>query len=328
MEIQKTVSQDMPVGQIVVNPAALRTVNFETADFAQLVTSVRSNGILQPILVRELVDPETKKKYHGLIDGAHRLEAAKQAGLKEIPVIIKTGIDDNQALVQQAVANLQKVETKPFQYSQALRRMITHDPTLTLPKLSDMLGQPYEWVKQRLSLTGLTEEVGALLDSKKIPLASAYAISKLPPEEQLEYAKQAVIKPAGEILEIVTARKKQLNEEARQGTTETEAPKWTPVIHQRKWSEIKAAIEDAAFIKAMAKKLKGKTPEEIVEEVLKWCAHADAESLEEQKRKFDEAQKAKEEKAAKRAEERARKKAEAAAAAAAKAQAELKEAVK
>jgi ParB family transcriptional regulator, chromosome partitioning protein len=301
--------KELPVSDVVVNPAALRTVNFETEDFQKLVTSVKSNGILQPILVRVLKDPETKKEFYGLIDGAHRLEAAKQAGLKQIPVIWKADVSDEAALFQQLVTNLQKVETKPYQYSQALRRLITTDQTLTLPKLAERLGQDYAWVKKRLSLNKLTDAVGEMVDNKRIPLASAYAIAQLPEEEQDAFAKQAVVKPAAELMKAIIARKKELSEQARKGTTSADVA-FEPVMHQRKWSEIKAALEDDGFIKSMAKRLQGRKTEDVILEVLRWCAHSDESSLEEQKRKFEEARKTKAEKEAKRAEERLRKKME------------------
>src|SRR5688572_28749904 len=83
----------VPLNQIRENPVALRAVDKRRREYAELVESIRTKGILNPISVREVKDPETGKMVYSVIDGLHRFTAAGDAGLKEIPVYVKNMAD-------------------------------------------------------------------------------------------------------------------------------------------------------------------------------------------------------------------------------------------
>jgi ParB family chromosome partitioning protein len=92
--------QEVPLAKIRENPVALRQVNRGTESYLELVDSIKQEGVLNPIVVRPMVDPETDEEFFGLIDGLHRYTAAQDAGLDTIPAHIKS-MEDAQVLVAQ-----------------------------------------------------------------------------------------------------------------------------------------------------------------------------------------------------------------------------------
>lgn len=97
--------KSIPLVHIRENPNALREVNRSTEGYQGLVDSIQKNGVLNAILVRECVDPNTKTTFYGLIDGLHRFNAAKDAGLTEIPAQVRS-MDDADVLEAQVLANV------------------------------------------------------------------------------------------------------------------------------------------------------------------------------------------------------------------------------
>lgn len=100
-----TVLKSIPLNNIKENPNALRTVDRTTEEYLGLVDSIRKNGILNAVLVREMQNPVDQSVFYGLIDGLHRFTAAKDAGLTEIPAQVKS-MEDAAVLEAQILANI------------------------------------------------------------------------------------------------------------------------------------------------------------------------------------------------------------------------------
>ena len=164
-------------------PSPCGEVNKECEEYVGLVDSIRQVGVMNPITVREVRDPETGQKYYSLVDGLHRYNAAQDAGLEEIPVHVLT-LDEVQVLEAQLMANIHKVETRPVEYSKQLGRILAHNPLMTAAELSVKLGKSPTWVGQRLNLIKLDEKIQALVDDGTINLTNAIAMSKLPPRSR------------------------------------------------------------------------------------------------------------------------------------------------
>ncbi|MGH4018260.1 MAG: ParB/RepB/Spo0J family partition protein [Pseudonocardiaceae bacterium] len=119
------VYQEVPTGAIVPNPKQPRTV-FDEESLAELEHSIREFGLLQPIVVRELVPGS-----YELIMGERRWRAAQQAGLEAIPAIVRQTADD--ALLRDALLeNIHRVQLNPLEeaaaYQQLLQEFdVTHD---------------------------------------------------------------------------------------------------------------------------------------------------------------------------------------------------------
>jgi ParB-like partition proteins len=230
--------RNVQISEIRENPVALRGVDRESPEFAQLRDSIGKFGILNAITVREKKDETDGSIYYEICDGLHRYSGAKDAGVTDIPVKV-VSFDEAQTLEAQIVANLAKVDTKPVEYTKALQRMFTLNPTLTLTDMAEKLSVSPAWITQRLGLLKLHDEVQKLVDEGRISLPNAYNLSKLPKDEQLNFIDGAMTQTAAEFAPTVTARVKALREAARQGR-EAEAPTFEPSAYARKLSELKA----------------------------------------------------------------------------------------
>jgi ParB family chromosome partitioning protein len=99
-----------------------------------------------------------------------------------------------------------KIETKPVEYSKAILKIIEGNPLLSREELATSLAKTSSWLSERLGLLKLTEEIGKLVDSGEIKLSNAYALAKLPPEEQSDFVDRALTMPPQQFTPTVNAR--------------------------------------------------------------------------------------------------------------------------
>jgi ParB/RepB/Spo0J family partition protein len=317
------------ISEIRENPVALRTVNRQSEEYLGLVQSIKEKGFLGSIIVRSQVDKESNESYYELVDGLHRFCAAKDAGLVEIGVDI-VPLNEDQVLEAQIMANIHKIETRPAEYSQQLKRILARNPLMTEAELAKRLGKSPIWISQRLGLTRIdNEQVTELINSGKISLSNAYALAKLPPDELASFVERAMTLPPDEFIPAVNNRIKEIKEAKRSGQ-DPEAQSFQPVAHLRKLSEIKKEMDTPEIGAILIETLKIKKTTDAFNLAIQWMMHMDPTSIEAQKAEYDAREKKKAEEAAKRKVEREQKKAadaakksEEAAHAAANAQAEL-----
>jgi len=291
------------------NPVALRTVDRKSEDYLGLVASIKEKGFLGAITVRAKTDEESGDEFFELIDGLHRFSAAKDAGLSEINVDV-VNLDDDKVLEAQIMANIHKIETKPMQYTQQLKRILSRNPLMTEAELASKIGKSSQWIKARLDLTKITNEtIVNLIDEGKIGLANAYALAKLPTEEMSDFVDRAMTMAPDEFVPAVQSRVKEIKEAKRKG--EDAAPQeFVPVAFMQKLKDIKTQLESGDAAVELVAATGVNTPVEGFQLGIKWVLHLDPKSIEDQKAK-DEARKAERAEAAKkRKAERAKKKAE------------------
>jgi ParB family chromosome partitioning protein len=301
------------------NPVALRNVNRQSEEYLGLVSSIREKGFLGAITVRPQKDRETGEEYFELVDGLHRFNASKDAGLTEINVDI-VSLNDAQVLEAQIMANIHKVETKPKEYSQQLRRILAMNPLMTEVELAKKLGKSEGWIKDRLGLNKIENPViGELINEGKIPLSNAYALAKLPIEEQNDWVERAMTLTPEEFVPQVNKRAKEIAEAKRKGGDAAPA-EFQPVAYLQKMRDIKDAADSGEVATMLIGKTGITTPKEAFQLALLWTLHLDPLSVEAQKAKDEqrkqeaaELKKQREaEKARKRSEEAQKKAAEAA----------------
>lgn len=304
------------------NPVALRTVNKQSESYLGLVDSIRQKGFLGSITGRKKQD-EAGTEYIEITDGLHRYNAAKDAGLTTIPIDILS-LDDAETLEAQILMNVHKVDTRPVEYSNQLRRILAMNPMMTEAELATKLGKSAQWIKERLGLVKLPEKVAELVDEGKINLTNAYALAKLPPEESADWVDRAMTETPTEFCPKVNGRVKEIKDAKRKGK-DASASEFTPVAHLQKLAAIKEEMESPKVGPTLVKKHKLKSAEEGFAMGIKWALHMDPESIEAAKSKYEAQKEAKEEAKKRRAAERAEKKAKEAAEAAAKAKAKVEE---
>ena len=232
------------ISEIRENPVALRTVQRESEEYLGLVASIKEKGFLGSITMRPQKDPETEEEFYELVDGLQRFNAAKDAGLTEIPANI-ISLSDALVLEAQIVTNIHKVETKPAEYTAQLKRILAANPLMTEAELAKKLGKSAQWINQRLSLTKISnEEIIGMVNEGKICLANAYALAKLPPEEQPQFVDRATTQAPDEFVPAVQTRAKEIREARRKGLDS--APiEFTPTPHMRKLGELKQEFESS-----------------------------------------------------------------------------------
>jgi ParB/RepB/Spo0J family partition protein len=290
--------QSISVASIRANKTALREVDRKGEGYQNLLASVRKEGVLSPILVRESIDPDTKTVFYGLIDGLHRLTAARDAGLGYIDSKVVQATDD-EVLAKQMIMNLQRVETAPSEYSKQLHRMMQANPTMTVADLAEKISRSTTYVSDRMGLLKLDEKIAGLVDAGKINVSNAFVLAKLPVEEQVNFVDRACTMTPTEFAPSVANRLREIRLAQRQGK-DTAPEEFKPVAHARSKALLVAEMETPSVSKTLCSGLT--SAEEGFAMAIKWALHLDAISVAEAKAK-DDARKAEVEAAKKRKEE-------------------------
>ncbi|KAB1178352.1 ParB/RepB/Spo0J family partition protein [Photobacterium damselae] len=169
---------------------------------AELTESIRAQGIIQPIIVRELTNTHFE-----IIAGERRWRAARQAGLKQVPCIVKS-VDDRATMAIALIENIQREDLNVMEEAQALERLQS-EFSLTHQQLAQTVGKSRTAVSNLLRLNQLATEVKHLVETKQIEMGHARALLALPTEQQLAIA-QLVVSKALTVRETEALVKKQL----------------------------------------------------------------------------------------------------------------------
>lgn len=273
------------IDQIAQNPVALRNVDRQSAEFITLRDSIAKQGVLSAISVRE----SKGEKPYELIDGLHRFMAAMEAGLKEIPAQI-ISMSDAQVLEAQLIANAHVVKTKPVEFAKQIQRILAGRPTLTISQLASDLAMSPAWISERLGLLKLDKKIAGLVDENKITLTNAYALAKLPEDEQKNFVASASAELPSEFVPKVQARVKEIREAKRSGKSPA-VPTFEAQPRLRKRSELVAELDKPTAVAQMIKVAKVTDPIKAGLMVLQWALHMDDSSVNMAKAKFDQQQK-------------------------------------
>jgi ParB/RepB/Spo0J family partition protein len=282
----------IPLSKIRENSEALRKkVDKQKTEYKELVDSVRKRGIMNPILVREVEDPQTKEKVYGLIDGLHRFNAAMDAGLTEIPANIGS-LGEANLIEAQILANVQRIETKPVEYTKGLLVILGQNPLLSLTELAARLSKSDTWLKDRLQLVKLSEQAQGLVDGGQLGLSNAYALARLPEERQAELLDQAIGKSPAEFVPHATNILKEIQKAKREGR-EANPDTFTPVARAQRVPVVRdelSLVEAGSNESKVLLLLKEHMPanakvEDVAKLCLQWFLHLDPVSvaLDEQK---------------------------------------------
>ncbi len=309
---QQGTLKPVPLTEIRESPAALRKVDRTSEEYLGLVDSIRATGVLNPILIREFKDEESGDEGFMLVDGLHRFTAAQDAGLEEIPAQVYS-ISEAEALSAQIMTNVHRIETKPVEYSKQLQRVLAGDPLMTINELAQSLAKSPTWINSRLGLLKLTEEIGKLVDDDKINLSNAYALAKLPKDEQNDWVDRAMTDQPNVFMPAVNARRKELRDAARQGK-DAKPAEFQAVAHMQKLRDIKDERDNSQISASVLSSVGASSAQDGWNACLDWVLHLDPQSVTAQKVQQEQRDKEKGEATQRRAAERADKKAKDAAA--------------
>jgi len=317
--------KDIALVDIVESPVALRAVVEDSEKFQEMLESVKSKGVIEPIQVRLLKEGKDAGKFC-IINGLHRFTCAKRAGHTTIPASIMD-VTEAVALEDQIVTNIHKVDTKPVEYAKALKRMLSYYPLMTMAELAAKIFQSSSWINERFNLLSLPAEVQSSVDAGEICLTNAFALSKLPTTEVPNFLERAMTLPPGEFLPLVDQRKKEIQAAKRAGGV-IPAEKFVAVPVMRKPGEIKAEFETPALAGRIIAAAGATSPETAFAAAIAWVLKMDNTSIEEAKAKHEAREKAKHEASERKSTETLAKKVKSAEEKVAKLKAEAEEAEK
>jgi ParB family chromosome partitioning protein len=183
---ERTDSRDLPLDAIVPNRSQPR-VRFDDESIAELADSIKTHGMLQPLIVGP-PDPSGK---HPLIIGERRWQAARMAGLERVPVIERDA-GESEALQLALIENIQRLDLDPLEEAAAFERLIrVHG--MTQETVAQQIGRTRAAIANTIRLLGLPGPVKDALTSGKITEGHARALLGAPDPLSMEAALQRVL---------------------------------------------------------------------------------------------------------------------------------------
>ena len=203
---------------------------FDEAELAELSDSIKQNGILQPLLVRE------KGDHYEIVAGERRFQAAKLAKLEEVPVVIKS-ISDEEVFKLALIENLQRSDLSPIEEAQGYKQLIKQE-NLTQDDLAKVLSKSRSAITNTLRLLDLPSEVQTLMAEGRISAGHARAILSVS-------GKEGRIKLAQKVIEENLSVRQTENLAPLFSVTTAEKPKRqpTPQAYKRAARQLKIVLD-------------------------------------------------------------------------------------
>jgi ParB family chromosome partitioning protein len=176
-------AQHVPIDSIDANPLQPRRI-FDTARLEELAQSIRSNGIIQPMVVRKVGD-----RYQ-LVAGERRWRASKLAEMKTVPVVVRE-IDDTRLLEITLIENIQREDLSPIETGVAFSRM-ARELNLTPEEIGARTGKDRSTVSNFMRLLQLPDPVQEMISNQELTAGHGRCLLTLPNGEmQLAAAEHA-----------------------------------------------------------------------------------------------------------------------------------------
>ncbi len=159
--------------------------HFDEEALEELAASIRSQGLMQPLVVRPLGDQRFE-----IIAGERRWRAAQRAGLDRVPALVRS-LDDQSALALALIENVQREDLSPLEEAAALERLMTTF-SLTQSQAAEAVGKQRATVANLLRLLRLGSEARRLLERGDLTMGHARALLALDDPQQGTLAREAV----------------------------------------------------------------------------------------------------------------------------------------
>ena len=158
---------ELPIAELSPNPFQPRQ-QFDDDALTELAASIKTHGLLQPVIVRK-----TEQGYQ-IIMGERRWRAARLAGLRHIPVLVRTASDD-QALVMALVENLQRADLNPIDQAYAYDRLAS-DFGLSQESIAELVGKDRSTIANTIRLLELSQPLQELVRKQLLSAGHARAL--------------------------------------------------------------------------------------------------------------------------------------------------------
>lgn len=209
----------LPLGKLQAGKYQPRS-RMDESSLMELAESIKSQGIMQPILVR----PIGSGKYE-IIAGERRFRASKLAGLEEVPVLVRA-VPDESALAMALIENIQREDLNPLEEALGVQRLI-REFNLTHEDAARAIGRSRSATSNMLRLLNLAEPVQTMLLAGDIEMGHARALLALTAAEQIACANEVVNKRLS-----VRETEKLVNDWASDGDRQATKPKQTADVRR------------------------------------------------------------------------------------------------
>ena len=177
----------LAVTQIQAGKYQPRT-RMDEVSLSELAASIKTQGIMQPVLVRPL--PAGSGTPYEIIAGERRFRAAQMAGLEEIPVLVRD-VDDQAAAAMALIENMQREDLNPLEEAQGIQRLIS-DFNFTHEQAAGAVGRSRSAVSNLLRLINLAQPVQTMLMAGDIDMGHARALLAVDSANQIALANHVV----------------------------------------------------------------------------------------------------------------------------------------
>jgi len=164
----------LPVAQLQPGKYQPRTA-MDQAKLDELAESIKAQGVIQPIVVREISAGTFE-----IVAGERRWRASQLAGLSEVPVVVRE-LDDRTVIAMALIENIQREDLNPLEEAQSLQRLI-NEFSLTHAEAAEAVGRSRAAVSNLLRLLDLPPAIRALLEARRLEMGHARALLTLSPD--------------------------------------------------------------------------------------------------------------------------------------------------
>ncbi len=183
--VKDDVLRELNVNQLKPGKYQPRAQMDETS-LSELAASIKSQGVMQPILARQLLDG-----MHEIIAGERRWRAAQLAGLTHVPVLVRS-VEDNAALAMALIENIQREDLNPLEEAIGIQRLID-EFDMTHQTAADAVGRSRSAASNLLRLLKLPEQLRAMLMQGQLDMGHARALLPLEGAQQILLANKIML---------------------------------------------------------------------------------------------------------------------------------------
>ncbi|WP_062051980.1 ParB/RepB/Spo0J family partition protein [Bacillus sp. JCM 19034] len=230
------------IADLRANPYQPRK-SFSDEAIKELADSIREHGVLQPIIARKSI------KGYEIVVGERRFRAAKEAGLKEVPVVIKE-LDEQQMMELALIENLQREDLNPIEEALAYDKLMNH-LNITQDQLSKRVGKSRPHIANHLRLLQLPNVVQQFISDGKLSMGHGRALLGLKDKKKLSPLLEKVLQEKLSVREVESL----VNEINSYVPRETKRKKVTlPPVLLEKQEVLQARLGTSVMIKPGKKK--------------------------------------------------------------------------
>ena len=242
--------RQLPVALIRPNRLQPRK-EFAPSDLADLESSIRANGLLQPVTVR------TVDGGYELIAGERRFRAVQRLGWSEVPAIVRDAhdVDDQTSLTLALVENLQRADLNPIEEADGYQQLISHF-ALTQQQVAEVVGKDRSTVANTLRLLGLPTVVRRMVREGELTIGHARALLSLGDDHRMIELAKAIV---AEGLNVRDVERRVRDAGGKRASTAKSAPanpttKRTPEVGRIE-DELRRRLQTDVTIKLSAKEM-------------------------------------------------------------------------